>query len=581
MMPVTFDGCAGWLNVGSNGIGVVICAPFGQEAMLTYRGCKILADALQKRGFSVLRFDYPGTGDSAGSETDPDRLGAWQGSIGSATAFLRHATGADAMLLIGFRLGAALALRAAAMDPSIIAICCLSPVISGRSYTRELRLLANGWREANLLPPPQTGSAHLDVAGDRLADETLHALSAIDLRTLAQTAPDVLLMEASGAPLIAALANRLEELGARVTRGDFPGAPEFLQNPFSATVPQAAFTNIVEWCASLLPRDRRLPPPLPPTCGLLQLPNAIEQGLHFGPRSSLYGVLCLPMQRHVDPAPTVLMLNTGFGRRTGDGRVYVTLARRLAALGIASLRIDAAGFGDSTSRDDQEADPYGLEIVGDVVAGVEVLAARGLHRPVLVGICSGAHAAFHAGLHEPRIDRLILTNLQKFIWENDVPLRVINRKQRRPVAFYLRAATRQGVWLRLLCGEIAVGSIGAALIRRLFANAYISGCLLLERKMGLRTHSGQVRRWLTELDERGTHVDLLYSEGDPGLSELALVVGPGQRSLQGFENINVKVIPRADHALLDHTARQHFIDYICRIFEASDANSAESVGLSA
>ena len=45
--------------------GVVLCAPFGQEAMRTHRALRQLATLLTKRGYHVLRFDYRGTGDSA------------------------------------------------------------------------------------------------------------------------------------------------------------------------------------------------------------------------------------------------------------------------------------------------------------------------------------------------------------------------------------------------------------------------------------------------------------------------------------------------------------------------------------
>lgn len=577
MTPVVFDGCAGWLDIGRGPVGVVICAPFGREAMLTYRGCKVLADDLHANGFSVLRFDYPGTGDSAGSETDPDRLQAWQNSVASAVGFMRRTIPIQDIILIGVRLGATLALTAAAIDPSIIAVCCMAPVVSGRSYARELRLLANGWREANLLPAPKKDATYLDVVGDRLEAETLRAMSAIDLRVLAGSAPDVLLLADVDMPLIDDLAGRLQELGARVLREGFPDGVEFLQDPFATTVPHQAFESIVAWCLRSLPQVPlpampRTAQPLPPS--LLRLPEATEEGVHFGPSNALYGVLCMPSEPQPSTAPAVLMLNTGFGRRTGDGRVYVTLARRLARLGIASLRLDVAGFGESDSRSAAKADPYEAQISGDVVAAADALASRGLDRLIVIGICSGAHAAFHAGLIEPRIHGLILANLQKFVWQDGLTFHVENKRQRRPAAFYLRSIGRGAAWLRLLRGDVAVGSIGAALIRRLAASAYNSACLLFEYKTGLATRAGQVRRWLTELGRRGTRVDLLYSEADPGLSELALVVGKRSASLARLAHVRVEMLPGADHALLDHVSRERFIEHVCRIIQDTKSCAA-------
>ena len=579
MTPVTFDGCAGWLRIGSGPIGVVICAPFGREGMLSYRGCKILADDLHARNFSVLRFDYSGTGDSGGSEADPDRLHAWESSLASAVAFLRRTTQIQDIILIGIRLGATLALRAAAIDTSVIAVCCLSPVVSGRSYARELRLLANGWREANLLPAPKKDVAYLDVVGDRLDNETLRALSAIDLRTLAGSPPDVLLVADGHMPLIDDLTGRLQELGARVLREDFLDGTDFLQDPFSTTIPHHAFAIIADWCVRLLPQAV-LPatsrPVIPQPASLLRLPEATEEGLHFGPGNGLYGVLCLPFEPQASTVPTVLMLNTGFGRRTGDGRVFVILARRLAQSGIASLRLDVAGFGESDSRSEATADPYEPQITDDVVAAADALGSRGHDRLIVIGICSGANAAFHAGLREPRVHGLILTNLQKFIWQRGSTFRIENKRQRRPALFYLRSITRRAAWLRLLRGDVAVGSIGAALMRRLAAGAYNSACLLIEDKTGLATRAGQVRRWLTELGGHGTRVDLLYSEADPGLSELALVVGKRSSSLERLAHVKVEVIPGADHALLDHVSRERFIEHVCRIIH--DSTSCVATG---
>lgn len=572
MTPVTFDQCAGWLDIGAGGTGIVICAPFGREGMLTYRGCKILADRLHARGFSVLRFDYPGTGDSGGTETDPDRVAAWQGGIAAAISFLRQTTSCTDVILVGLRLGAALALMAASSDASIVAVCCLSPVVSGRSYTRELRLLANGWREANLLSAPSTNIADLEIVGDRLDSETLRTLSAIDLRTLKRSAPEVLLLD-PGTPLLDDLAERLQTLGASVTREDFPGAVEFLQNPFADSLPLQTFEILTSWCVGLTDRATAAPSQpksvasFPVLAGMLRTPEAIEEGVRFGLDKELYGVFCQPIRQRNATMPAVMMLNTGFGRRTGDGRVFVTLARRLAGLGICSLRIDVRGCGESAGRADGTAEPYAPDLVDDVVAAANELGHRGFDRLVLVGICSGAHAAFHAGLRDPRVTGMILINLQKFIWQAGAPLSVQNSRQRRPVTFYLRSIMRREAWLRVFKGKIAVGAITIALLQRLVARSCNEGFLLLERLAGVPTRAGQVRRWLVGLGMRGVQVDLLYSDGDPGLSELAVEVGSSPGSFRNLPHVLVEVIPQADHALLDHAARQRFIDRACRLVQ--------------
>lgn len=59
----------------------------------------------------------------------------------------------------------------------------------------------------------------------------------------------------------------------------------------------------------------------------------------------IFGVLHRPL--NAEKSPAVLMCHGLGGHKIGKGRLYVLLAKKLAALGIASLRIDFRGSGDS------------------------------------------------------------------------------------------------------------------------------------------------------------------------------------------------------------------------------------------
>jgi hypothetical protein len=61
------------------------CAiPFGQEGIRAHRLYRVMSDRLAAAGYHVLRFDYYGSGDSAGSDEEWDV----QGSIADAQAAL-------------------------------------------------------------------------------------------------------------------------------------------------------------------------------------------------------------------------------------------------------------------------------------------------------------------------------------------------------------------------------------------------------------------------------------------------------------------------------------------------------------
>src|SRR5438874_878972 len=59
------------------GHGIVLCPPLGHEQVHAHRSLRHLADACARAGFPTLRLDYHGTGDSAGSDEDPDRWATW------------------------------------------------------------------------------------------------------------------------------------------------------------------------------------------------------------------------------------------------------------------------------------------------------------------------------------------------------------------------------------------------------------------------------------------------------------------------------------------------------------------------
>jgi len=118
-------------------LGVVLCHAAPQEYSATYWAMHKLARLLSAAGFHVLRFDYSGTGDSAG-ESDAVSLQRWADDIPLAMQQLRDASGVRRVALVGMRLGATLALRAVAAGARAREVVMWEPVISGSAYLREL-----------------------------------------------------------------------------------------------------------------------------------------------------------------------------------------------------------------------------------------------------------------------------------------------------------------------------------------------------------------------------------------------------------------------------------------------------------
>lgn len=113
-------------------------SPFGQEAIRTAPMYRSLADRLARSGCAVLRFDYHGTGDSAG-EIGDQSLEDLVGDACYAIELLRSSSGTIRLTLFGVGLGATIATLATTKVPTSVATLLLwEPVIDGPQYLAAL-----------------------------------------------------------------------------------------------------------------------------------------------------------------------------------------------------------------------------------------------------------------------------------------------------------------------------------------------------------------------------------------------------------------------------------------------------------
>lgn len=126
----------------------------------------------------------------------------------------------------------------------------------------------------------------------------------------------------------------------------------------------------------------------------------------FGPGGALVGILTMPADA-VAHAPLMLLGNAGALPRQGPHRMSVRIARALADVGIASLRFDFAGHGDSQSI----GNPQGVraQSVLDMKSAMDWAAREtGTSRFLIFGICSGAVNAYDTALADERIAGLLM-----------------------------------------------------------------------------------------------------------------------------------------------------------------------------
>ncbi len=525
MIPVAIHGCRSWLHLaaGPTGRAMVLCPPFGYELICTQLGLRNLAEGLAAAGTTVLRIDYPGTGDSAGDEA-PGRLEDWLASIAAAADWLRGTLGLEAISLGGLRLGGLLAAASAARSPGRIAdLVLLAPVWSGRTYGRELLLGARAAGENSAEP------GWLEAAGFRLHDSDIAALRGLDLATLLKAArPQRILLAEPPRPGAGAQPNA----NAPVTALPFDGYAAFLRHAHLSIPPAPLFESVARWMAEGTAPHRAVAP------GLLNDrlpvgPGTEEQTLRFGPARNLAGILCRP----AEALPTaVLILNTGANHHIGNGRIAVRLARRLAALGFASLRMDAAGVGESGGgmADERTAALFSEGPTEDALAGLDALEQQGFRRCVAVGVCSGAHHAFQAALRDPRIVGLALANLP---------------------AFDRAAGGAPDLDGGPPPGEIAALRKPRMAMRRALAEID----RIVAERLGIEPGLDRAGGWLRHLQSRGTTTLLAYSSRDRALRELRAHFGRGGRHLPQRAPIRTVVLGGTDHAINPQSMQREFI----------------------
>jgi dienelactone hydrolase len=265
------------------------------------------------------------------------------------------------------------------------------------------------------------------------------------------------------------------------------------------------------------------------------------------PAGRLFGIVTEP----VDAAPVdlcIVFLNAAAVRRVGPNRMWVETARRWAARGVSSVRIDLAGIGDSDGElYDGFDELYGAGFVEQLQAVLDALPARGLPaRFAIAGLCSGGYWAFQGALRDDRVAAALMLNPRALFWDPRLEAERDLRRMRRKLLSGLTVR-------RILRGEIEVGPgrIAAAVLQ------------------ALRRNDAPVNEELDaafdRLRDTGKHVVFLFS-GDEPLSDELEAAGLLARD-ERWPNITVQRIPGRDHTLRPVWMQQLAHDALDRAIE--------------
>lgn len=251
----------------------------------------------------------------------------------------------------------------------------------------------------------------------------------------------------------------------------------------------------------------------------------------------LYGIASVPAQ----PARSgVLIVVGGPQYRVGSHRQFVLLARSLAQAGIAAMRFDVRGMGDS------EGEPRSFEDIGaDIRAATDAFckAVPGMQEIVLWGLCDGASAACLFAGHDDRVTGVALLN--PWVREPATEARATLRH------YYWQRLTDGAFWRKVVSGKFnpftSAASLAAVASRA--ATAPAAGNLAERMLEGLQAFKGRIL--------------VITSGKDLTAQEFGDVsrASPGWRSLLARSTTHTHHLPAADHTF----ARQEWRNEVAQL----------------
>jgi len=550
------------------------------EQALSRRMLAHAARGMAQAGWGMLAIDPWGTGDSAGDHGEAS-LARWRDDLREAARRLRAQVPRGPLVLLGVRLGALIAVDLATHLPQAPdGVVLWNPPPRGAVLLDPLQRVARLGRlpdepagSAGQPPgaPDETPAAPARLAGWPIPTGLLDALRGLRLdaapapaaigATIQVIQTQRLTGEAAGPP--PALAGALaawERAGWEVLFAAIAGEPWWsamdpcdpqpLTDATLAALARVAARApqpdgaVAQAAGSPSPPAHDARTPALPATG----PEALTIPAGQGP---LVGVLTIPSG---DAQAAVLIVPGQPQTRVGSHRMFVTLATGLQARGIASLRVDLAGWGDSAGR------PGPFETgASDIVAAAQALQARLPAVPLwLYGLCDGASALVLAlpALHRARLAVRGVCLLNPWVRsEASLAGAMID-------GYYRRRLLDPALWRRLVRGQVPLRHLVAEPLR------HLSVRLAARRRSPTAGRGDDGRRSLPQalidaLEPYGGEVLTLLAGADLTAAETDALMTADPRWRTRLDRPGRLLrLPGADHTLSDAAAEAAAIEWL-------------------
>src|SRR5690606_4661838 len=269
-----------------------------------------------------------------------------------------------------------------------------------------------------------------------------------------------------------------------------------------------------------------------PSVGIVSLPKRPEEGLVSAS----------------EPDTGLLIVVGGPQYRIGSHRLFVQVARHVAAKGYPAMRFDYRGMGDSW------AEMRHFQLVNDDLrSAIDTFFDRvpSLKKVVLWGLCDGASASCLYASTDPRVSGLILINP----WAHTTAGSAATRLRH----YYVQRLREPAFWRKLIGGRVRLQSLQVLFktIRQSLASRH--GHVLT----GLRTPVGEAPETLPlparmghHVCRSGAHIAIALSNGDKVAQEFedhAMPTPPWKEALSE-RLVELVRLQGADHTLSEPEA---------------------------
>jgi pimeloyl-ACP methyl ester carboxylesterase len=283
---------------------------------------------------------------------------------------------------------------------------------------------------------------------------------------------------------------------------------------------------------------------------------------------TMFGILSEPGPEAPRSDLGVLFLNAGGVRHTGPNRMWVEAARRCAARGVTSLRVDLQGIGESDGEELLDIPSlYQNNLVEQAEIAMESLRFRmGCRQFAAIGLCSGAFWAFHLAIRNPDVRAAILLNPSLFFWDPETVRRRL-----------LHRIVKWKNWHRVVRGQVRRQDFKRAariVLKGFRANGSDDDDLYFPAEPETMSQAWRA------LERNRTQLTFLFAEGEPLLREMEDEGLSSNSSL-----VRCIRIPNVGHTFrplwAQKLAHEHIDQEIDRVLREDQPHSVSKTNLSA